>query len=318
MIALQPFHFFNMLIWGLLTVAVLTITFSMQRYQPNQIQSFHLQEKINAETRPFRGFQNICYAGYCGPWIEEYFMEYFFTVKTHVDRLYLPISWTNCHMKCSKDDLNKLRIYMSSLDTSKKYFTVLQIDWGLHHPSLNISLDNDLDLIIFSAGGISHGYKIKNIPIPLLKENLSPTVGEEKIFKVSFVGSMTHPIRSELFDMYGHVYNFTKTDNWKKIMQQSTFSLCPRGFGATSFRLYEAIQVGSIPIYIWEEDLMLPFSDILDWNSFSIILHRSEIPTLVERIEKSNTLALSAALEEVAQQFTYEYTSQYILEALAL
>lgn len=245
-------------------------------------------------------------------------MEFFSNEKAPIDRFYLPISWTNCHLKCSKDILDKLRTYMSSLDASRRYFTVLQIDWGLHHPALNISLDNDLDLIIFSAGGITRGSKIRTVPIPLLKETLSPSLKEEKIFKVSFVGSMTHPIRSELLEMYGHMYNFTKTDNWKEIMQQSTFSLCPRGFGATSFRLYEAIQLGSIPIYIWEEDLMLPFSDILDWHSFSMIVHRSKISTLSERVEKSDTLALSAALKKVAQQFTYEYTSQYILETLAL
>ena len=302
--------------WGLLVVAILTIASSMFRHRIDEFKIFRRQQQIIEETKPFRGFENICYAGYCGPWIEEFFMEYFLSKKVHIDRLYLPISWTNCHLKCSADNLDNLRGYMRSLDVSKKYFTVLQIDRGLHHPALNITLGQDLDLVIFSAGGITRGEKVKNIPIPLLKEVLSPTLQAEKTFKVSFVGSMTHPIRSELLDMYGHMYNFSKTEYWKEIIERSTFSLCPRGFGLTSFRLYEAIQLGSIPIYVWEGDLMLPFSDILDWTLFSIIVPRNDIFMLAERIEKADTAAMSSVLKEVAGHFTYEFTSQYIFASL--
>lgn len=296
----------------LITLGILKVASSMYR---RQIDLISLQKKIIEETKQFRDLEDICYAGYCGPWVEEYFMDFFFSKVMHVGRLYLPISWTNCHLKCSNDELEKLRDYVKDLDRSRQYFTVLQIDKGLQHPSLNILVDNDLDLMIFSAGGITRGDKIRNIHIPLLKDILSPT-GLDKTLKVSFVGSTTHPIRSELQDMYGQAYNFTKTNDWKTIIEQSTFSLCPRGYGATSFRLYEAIQLRSIPIYVWEEDLMLAFSDILDWNTFSIVVHRNEISTLMEKIEQADTVKMSAALEAVAGYFTYEYTCKYILEKL--
>ena len=35
-------------------------------------------------------------------------------------------------------------------------------------------------------------------------------------------------------------------------MHESVFHLCPRGHGPTSYRLYEALQADTIPIYIWE------------------------------------------------------------------
>ena len=275
-----------------------------------------LQSQIIQDTEQFRNFEDICYAGYCGPWIEEYFMNYFFSKKDIViDRLYLPISWTNCHLKCSADELNSLREYIKDLDVSKKYFTILQIDRGLHHPSLDIWFHNELDLLIFSAGGITQGDKIKNVFIPLLKDTLIPT-GLDNIYKVSFVGSITHPIRNELQEMYGETFNFTETTNWKAVIEQSTFSLCPRGFGATSFRLYEAIQLGSIPIYVWDEDLILAFSDILDWNSFSIIVHRSQIASIEDKIEQLDSLHMHTALGKAKDYFTYEYTCKYILEKL--
>jgi len=35
---------------------------------------------------------------------------------------------------------------------------------------------------------------------------------------------------------------------WHSIVKRSTFTLCPRGHNAETFRLYEAIAVGSIPV----------------------------------------------------------------------
>ena len=40
---------------------------------------------------------------------------------------------------------------------------------------------------------------------------------------------------------------------WEALIQGSVFHLCPRGNGPTSYRLYESLQAGTIPIYIWEE-----------------------------------------------------------------
>ena len=54
---------------------------------------------------------------------------------------------------------------------------------------------------------------------------------------------------------------------FKRIMRNSIFSLCPRGFGPTSFRLYEAIQMGTIPVYIAEKnEHVLPFANKIDWK----------------------------------------------------
>ena len=36
---------------------------------------------------------------------------------------------------------------------------------------------------------------------------------------------------------------------FKQIMSKSYFSICPRGYVSTSFRLYESIQAGIVPVY---------------------------------------------------------------------
>lgn len=304
---------------GLACLLLMTILMVLpERHKDNTINKEHIgqQRQIIKETEQFRNFEDICYAGYCGPWIEEYFMDLFFKKDVTFQRLYLPISWTNCHQKCSNIEKDRLRQYIQELDVSKQYFTVLQIDRGLHHYALEILFDDDLDLMIFCSGGITHGKKITNVPIPLLKERLSPEGVDEKKHLISFLGSITHPVREELEELYRDKYYFNKSDDWKRIIEQSTFSLCPRGFGATSFRLYEAIQLNSIPIYVWEEDLMLPFSDVLDWNSFSIILHRSEIESLPDKVMKIDQAKMQDHLDMVQTCFTYEYTSNYIFQKL--
>jgi len=40
--------------------------------------------------------------------------------------------------------------------------------------------------------------------------------------------------------------------DWEALIHGSVFHLCPRGNGPSSYRLYEALQADTIPIYIWE------------------------------------------------------------------
>jgi hypothetical protein len=43
-------------------------------------------------------------------------------------------------------------------------------------------------------------------------------------------------------------------------MQRSLFNLAPRGFGRASFRLTELIQMGLIPVYLWDDVEWLPYA----------------------------------------------------------
>jgi hypothetical protein len=45
---------------------------------------------------------------------------------------------------------------------------------------------------------------------------------------------------------------------WETVLDRSVFAVCPRGYSPTSFRLYEALQVHTIPIYVWEHVEYLP------------------------------------------------------------
>ena len=68
-------------------------------------------------------------------------------------------------------------------------------------------------------------------------------------------------------------------------MRNSIFSLCPRGFGPTSFRLYEAIQMGTIPVYIAEKnEHILPFANKIDWKKLCVIANISDLKSLDKKL----------------------------------
>jgi hypothetical protein len=77
-----------------------------------------------------------------------------------------------------------------------------------------------------------------------------------------------------------------------EITEKSYFVLCPRGYGKTSFRLYEAMQLGSVPIYITDrsKNLWLPFKEYVEWNDFSLIIYPDmirKIPEIIKKIIKN-------------------------------
>lgn len=276
------------------------------------------QEGIFRRTRIWRYLENINYAGFCGPWFEEYFMQFYLeNLKSVVSqRLFLTISWTNCHLRCNAKQKEMLQLFINSLDRRKKYFSVVQIARGLQHEKLGLTIPEDLDLLLFSAGGFTIGKKVRNVAIPLLKSTLQMR-GYAKKHKASFVGSLsTSPIRDELYRRYNGSFIFTSGSDWQQIMEQSYFSLCPRGFGATSFRLYEAIQLHSIPIYVWESELLLPFEDEIEWGRIGLIVHRSEIDQIPSRMAKIDLNSTLTEISRVQKYFTMEYTSTYILKIL--
>lgn len=64
------------------------------------------------------------------------------------------------------------------------------------------------------------------------------------------------------------------------------FALCIRGSGNFSFRFYEALCFGRIPVLI-DTDTVLPFSNKIDWSEHIISLKFEEIQNLPNLLEQS-------------------------------
>lgn len=170
------------------------------------------------------------------------------------EREYLPIFWTAfyCRHKFGqhKPAMVDLRNFLNKLDRSKKYYTIVQYDGGLLHDV------SHLDIKVFSMSGGRTDY-----PLPLIAQDHKAYwyFKDPRPWFVNFIGKNTHPLRQELIenfpaasDVYISSASHYMTDFCYKL-RTSTFTLCPRGFGPTSFRIQEALQQGSIPVYVSDE-----------------------------------------------------------------
>ncbi len=244
--------------------------------------------------------------------------SWFVGKQVNTDRIYVPIQWYSYQINANyAKDLKKmlaLKKFVFQLPTNKKYWTITQYADGVMGYGGYFPLNN---WRIFGAGGCG----TDAIPLTCDKHHYR---GERKTIRCSFIGSFnTHPIRYVMSDLLKKEKGFyieevntrqqDYSDSYKKflgITEKSNFVLCPRGYGKTSFRLYEAMQLGCVPIYI-SDSHWLPFKQYLDWNSFSMIVtpdRIKEIPEMVDGIISSGryTEMRKSAVNVYNEYFTYE------------
>jgi len=252
------------------------------------------------------------WAGYHGPWIENSFFSYWQNLNkaqllsAEFDRLYIPIFWTDMYVRYGfKKKHNEIQKFIDkNLRKSKKYFTIVQHDIGIFEKMPN-------NVLIFSSGGVG------DVPIPLLKGDVNSIVLKKEI-KSSFIGSCSGAsditgVRSKMFEVLKDkkdfvFFNYGSLDNFFNITSRSIFTLCPRGYGRASFRLYEALALGSIPIYIWDDIEWLPYKDILNWDEFAISININDIKKLPEIIKGHSKKDISEKQKRIKEIYNEYFT----------
>lgn len=148
----------------------------------------------------------------------------------------------------------------------------------------------------------------------------------KKKYLWSFVGQVQNPFRQECVEVLqelpggflqvaelfgGNGKNGMEYQEYLDIMCQSHFVICPAGsMSVDSFRLYEAIECGAIPItdkraprepmgYDWWADVV-PFNTILKVNKWS------ELKSFIERVTDRKELDYILSLNNNEWWFTYK------------
>ena len=183
---------------------------------------------------------------------------------------YLPVFWTRYYLNNNygsngideaQKEVNRVII------DDKKTFTIVQYDDG---PLVDLG-----NATLF----LSSRKSSRGIDIPLLcSPHKVPFFLPRKRYTASFSGRVsTHAIREDMFrnlsenkEVFLHDGHF-KSSEFTKIILQSYFSLCPRGYGGSSFRLFESLQLGVAPICIGDIDTR-PFKGHIRWEDFSFYI----------------------------------------------
>jgi IS1 family transposase len=231
--------------------------------------------------------------------------------------VYLPVFWTNNYVVRGFRPWPPAQEVLDMLPRDLPCFTIVQNDDGVLErvPS---------QVLVFGSGGVG------DIPLPLLCDP-HPSWSGPRDLLASFVGVIRHSfndrtkVRTRMLEALADRSEFVlieSRDNralFEKMMQRSIFALCPRGYGKTSFRLYEAIQMGAIPVYIYDEP-WLPYRDVLDWNSFSVLVHVDqvrELPEILYRHTPQEIADKQTRLRSLfADYFSFDGTCRQILRML--
>jgi len=135
--------------------------------------------------------------------------------------------------------------------------------------------------------------------IHLDKEFIEQCRNQEKIYDYYFVGQvygnrkqiMNLNLPNSVIKTTGSIYGLNAEQKLQKIkdflmdLGKAKFGFAPRGVGSNSFRLYECLMVGTVPIST--DVITYPFETDVDWDSFTI---RGSLNNLSKLIEVSKNI----------------------------
>lgn len=257
---------------------------------------------------------NVGYPPGNSPIFEEWLYDNFSRIQT--DRKLIPVHFTSYFVNNgyghNKQALQDLQLFVDSLDRSQKWVTVVQYDDG-------VLVDfKDLDVLQFNMS------QNVGIEMPLLCQPQPYKFHSQKKWLANFVGSKTHPIRESANSLLYHPdyyvsFQHHDIETYCRIIHESVFTLCYRGYGRNSFRIAEALQYGSIPVYLAsKDDFIIPFG--IDFEKIGVLVDEKdvcmvdkilkEIPP-IEIINKQNNIP-----EYYSKYYTYEGAMKQIKNIL--
>jgi hypothetical protein len=110
--------------------------------------------------------------------------------------------------------------------------------------------------------------------------------------------------------------NQNQYQNFKSITENSVFCLCPRGYGKSSFRLYEAMQLGAIPVYV-SDTHYLPWNDELDWNSFSVLIKHDQMQDIDQILKNISQQEIINKQNKICKIYENYFTLNGVCEQIA-
>lgn len=181
------------------------------------------------------------------------------------------------------------------------------------------------------AAAVAPARGLEPSPNPFFQDDHPP---EKRDLLFSFMGRNCHSVRdrllstqydrddvllvdtSGLYDHYGGAHDVAMQRQYVHVMRRSRWAICPRGWSASSLRLYEAMRLGIAPVVL-NDNWLLPEGP--DWERCCLWLPEATYPDLVRILESQGErwLEMGRAAQEAYQRlFSEERAFDHSMSAL--
>ena len=189
-----------------------------------------------------------------------------------------------------------------------------------------ISDKNDAESRVISVSGNSSMEEL-----PIIPTTTTPVTTAWNHY-VGFVGNIRPGLsRSKLLKDFSNALDHHKRQSnmrltlysgkdWIHKISSTMFNLAPRGFGRTSFRLAEIIQIGRIPVYIYDDEPWLPYAGTyISFEQFGYVLGPKNNQDIARALmlDGRNVTELRRKLLQV-KSVRHHYTYEGVLSQLEM
>lgn len=130
---------------------------------------------------------------------------------------------------------------------------------------------------------------VSKFGIELVKHDLPWLYGSRIRSQALFILSKSRGLQCNfrIHDVLHHTEKLTlpQREQFVDNMLNSDYILCTRGGGNFSYRFYETLSCGRIPVFI-NTDCELPFEQYIDWKRYCIWVEEADLPYLGDRIRE--------------------------------
>ncbi|KAJ8534981.1 hypothetical protein K7X08_016709 [Anisodus acutangulus] len=251
-----------------------------------------------------------------------YFMP--FSVTWMVKFLYVPPSHSLTPLKEFVSDyvrLISIKYPFWNRSGGADHFMLSCHDWAPFASKGNDFLYNTSIRVLCNANSSEGFNPQKDVSLPeiyLYNGVVSPKLQSPPPANISrpylgfFAGGLHGHVRKTLFDHWKgndsdlRVYEYLPKDmDYPSEMLRSKFCLCPSGYEVASPRVVEAIYAECVPVML-SDHYVFPFSDVLNWDAFSVQVNISDIPRLKEillAVPEDKYMKLKEGLRAVRKHF---------------
>jgi hypothetical protein len=119
-------------------------------------------------------------------------------------------------------------------------------------------------------------------------ENVSANLLLRRRYRAAYKAKPKDPFHPTRLDFVGNIL-------------QSDYTLCMRGGGNYSWRFYEVLSLGRIPVFV-DTDCLLPYQNVIDYRRYCVWISEADIRKTPSIIGEFHQALSAEAFQDLQQQ----------------